>query len=67
MWRYVASTKPAQNAFVKRCNGHSRDERLSETLFTSMAQARALLAAWRQDYSTITSPARSLAFTDGGC
>jgi transposase InsO family protein len=26
---------------------------LNEALFTSMAQARAVLAAWRQDYNTI--------------
>ena len=28
-------------------------ECLNETLFTSIAHARAVLAAWRQDYNTI--------------
>jgi len=42
-----------QNGFVESFNGRLRDECLNETLFTSMAQARAVLAAWRQDYNTI--------------
>ena len=33
--------------------GWLRDECLNETLFTSMAQARAVLAAWRQDYNNV--------------
>ncbi len=34
-------------------NGRLRDECLNETLFTSMAQVRAVLAAWRNDYNTV--------------
>jgi putative transposase len=30
-----------------------RDECLNETLFTSMAQARAVLATWRKDYNIV--------------
>jgi putative transposase len=52
-WHYIAPGKPTQNAFVESFNGRLRDECLNETLFTSMAQARALLAAWRQDYNTV--------------
>ena len=52
-WHYIAPGKPTQNAFVESFNGRLRDECLNETLFTSMAQARAVLAAWRQDYNTI--------------
>jgi len=50
---YMAPGKLNQNAFVESFNGRLRDECLNETLFTSMAQARAVLAAWRQDYNTI--------------
>ncbi|MBJ7252915.1 MAG: transposase [Acetobacteraceae bacterium] len=49
----MAPGKPTQNAFVKSFNGRFRDECLNETLFTSMVQPRAVLAAWRQDYNTI--------------
>ena len=52
-WHYIAPGKPTQNAFVESFNGRLRDECLNETLFTSMPQARAVLAAWRQDYNTI--------------
>jgi putative transposase len=52
-WRHIAPGKPTQNAFVESFNGRLRDECLNETLFTSMAQARAVLATWRQDYNTV--------------
>ena len=52
-WHYIAPGKPTQNAFVESFNGRLRDGCLNETLFTSMAQARAVLAAWRKDYITI--------------
>ena len=52
-WHYIAPGKPTQNAFVESFKGRLRDECLNETLFTSMAQARAVLAAWRQDDNTI--------------
>jgi putative transposase len=37
------------NAFVESFNGRLRDECLNETLFTSLAQARAVLARWQTD------------------
>ena len=52
-WHYIAPGKPTQNAFVESFNGRLRDECLNETLFTSLVQARAVLAAWRQDYNTV--------------
>ena len=52
-WHYIAPGKPTQNAFVESFNGRLRDECLNETLFTSLAHARAVLAAWRQDYNTV--------------
>ncbi len=39
--------KPQQNAFIETFNGRLRDEPLNETLFTSLAQARAAQALWR--------------------
>ena len=52
-WHYIAPGKPTQNAFVESFNGRLRDELLNETLFTSLAHARAALAAWKDDYNTI--------------
>ncbi len=51
-WHYIAPGKPQQNAFVENFNGRLRDELLNETLFSSLAEARTMLADWRLDYNT---------------
>ena len=43
-WHYIAPGKPTQNAFIESFNGKLRDELLNETIFTSLAQARAVEA-----------------------
>ena len=50
-WHYIAPGKPIQNAFIESFNGRLRDELLNETLFTTLAQVRALLGRWRADYN----------------
>jgi len=52
-WHYIAPGKPTQNAFVESFNGRLRDECLNETVFTSLRQARAVLAAWQRDYNEV--------------
>ena len=52
-WHYIAPGKPTQSAFIESFNGRLRDELLNETLFTSLAQARAVLAAWKDDYNNV--------------
>jgi putative transposase len=52
-WHYIAPGKPQQNAFIDSFNGRLRDELLNETLFTSLAQARAVLADWKLDYNNV--------------
>jgi hypothetical protein len=52
-WHYIAPGKPMQNGFFESLNGRQRDECLNETLFTSLAYARLVLAAWRHDYKTV--------------
>jgi putative transposase len=52
-WHYIAPGKPTQNAFVESFNARLRDELLNETLFTSLAQARALLTAWKDHYNNV--------------
>jgi putative transposase len=46
-WHYIAPGKPTQNAFIESFNARLRDELLNETLFTSLAQVRAVLNAWK--------------------
>jgi transposase InsO family protein len=41
-----------QNGYVESFNGRMRDELLNETLFLSLAHARAVVRAWADDYNT---------------
>ena len=59
-WHYIAPGKPQQNAFVESFNGRFRDECLNENAFSSLGEARGLLAAWRDDYNGVR-PHSSLA------
>lgn len=52
-WHYIAPGKPTQNAFIESFNGRLRHELLNETLFGSLAHARAALADWKDDYNLI--------------
>jgi putative transposase len=52
-WQYIAPGKPQQNAFIESFNGRLRDELLNETLFSSLAHARAALTSWQIDYNTV--------------
>jgi putative transposase len=51
-WHYIAPGKPMQNAYAESFNGRMRDEMLNESLFISLAHARAAIAAWVHDYNT---------------
>jgi putative transposase len=44
--------KPMRNGYVESFTGRIGDDLLNETVFTSMAQARAVIAAWRTDDTT---------------
>ena len=48
-----APSKPQQNAFAESFNGRLRDECLKGRLFTTLGEAKALLADWRDDYNRI--------------
>ena len=52
-WHYIQPGKPQQNAFVESFFGRLRDECLNETLFSSLDEARAVLADWRNDYNQV--------------
>jgi putative transposase len=51
--RFIRPGKPTDNAFVESFNGKFRDECLNEHWFASVAEARALIEAWRVDYNTV--------------
>ena len=50
-WHYIVPGKPKQNAFVESFDGSFRDELLNETLFSSLAQIREKITAWKDDYN----------------
>jgi putative transposase len=50
-WHYIAPGKPMQNGFIESFNGRFRDEFLHEVLFSTLADARAQIAAWKEDYN----------------
>jgi putative transposase len=51
VWHYIEPGKPAQNAFLESFNSRLRDECLNEQVFLSLAEARAIIQAWRDDYN----------------
>ena len=50
-WHYIAPGKPMQNGFIESFNGKLRDEKLNDTLFTTLHQARVELTTWENDYN----------------
>ena len=43
--------KPVDNAFIESFNGRLRDECLNVHQFASLADAKAIIEAWRHDYN----------------
>lgn len=43
--------KPVENAFIESFNGRLRDECLNVHQFVSLAEAQAIIEAWRMDYN----------------
>jgi putative transposase len=50
-WHYITPGKPMQNGSIESFNGRLRDEKLNETLFTTLHQVRVERAQWRNDYN----------------
>jgi len=48
---FIEPGKPQQNAYVESFNGRLREECLNTQWFTSLADARRKLEAWRMDYN----------------
>jgi len=56
---FIEPGKPAQNAFIESFNGKFRDECLNEHWFTTLADARQKIEAWRKDFNEVR-PHRAL-------
>lgn len=52
-WHYITPGKPRENGYTESLNGRIRDECLNEHVFESLAHARRIVAAWRDDYNTV--------------
>jgi putative transposase len=50
---FIAPGKPVQNAYIESFHGRFRDECLNESWFVTLADARRIIEAWRQDYNTV--------------
>lgn len=56
---FIDPGKPTQNCYIESFNGSLRDECLNEHAFTSLAEAREIIEAWRKDYNEVR-PHKSL-------
>jgi putative transposase len=50
---FIRPGRPVENAFIESFNGRLRDECLNSHVFASVAEAQALLDAWRDDYNRV--------------
>ena len=51
--RFIRPGKPIENAYIESFNGKFRDECLNEHWFLSVADAKAVIEAWRVDYNGV--------------
>ena len=49
---FIAPGRPMQNGHIESFNGRLRDECLNANWFTTLADARRKIEAWREDYNT---------------
>jgi putative transposase len=58
-WHDIAPGRPSENGFTESLNGKLRDECLNEHWFTTLHEARQILADWPCDYNTVRPQAHS--------
>ncbi|VVE46871.1 transposase [Pandoraea iniqua] len=49
--KLIQAGKPTRNAYIELFNGKFRGECINERWFTTLAYARVVIPAWRQDYN----------------
>jgi putative transposase len=50
---FIEPGKPSQKATIESFNGRMRDECLNQHWFRTVAEARSVVAAWREDYNQV--------------
>jgi putative transposase len=50
---FIRPEKPTENGHIESFNGRFREECLNAQAFFSLAEARRIVEAWRQDYNTV--------------
>jgi putative transposase len=50
-WHTIQPGRPMENGYVESFNGRFRDECLNENWFTDLADARATITQWKEDYN----------------
>jgi len=53
---FIRMGKPTENDHIEGVNGRLREEGLNAQAFFSLAEARRVVEAWRQDYNTVRPP-----------
>jgi transposase InsO family protein len=48
---YIERGSPWENGYIESFNGKLRDELLNREVFTTLAEARVLVAEWRREYN----------------
>jgi putative transposase len=49
--KLIQPGRPARSGYIESFNGKFRDEWLNEHWFSTLAEARVIVAAWRRDYN----------------
>jgi putative transposase len=50
---FIEPGSPWENGYIESFNGKMRDELLNRELFTTLPEARVLIAEWRRDYNQV--------------
>ena len=50
---FIEPGSPWENGYIESFNGKMRDELLNRELFTTLAEAKKLIAEWRREYNQI--------------
>jgi len=51
---FIRPGKPTENGHIESFNGRFQEECLNAQAFFSLAEARRIVEAWRQDYNTVS-------------
>jgi transposase InsO family protein len=50
---FIEPCSPWENGFIESFNGKMRDELLNREIFTTLTEAKVLIAEWRKEYNQV--------------